>query len=207
MAEAAGVAAGEADDRQYSPPCERNRQPILEALTPRLPVTASGRCSVLEIASGTGQHAAHFAASLPVAWQPTDYSDAQFRSIVAHSRGMTNVLPPVLLDVTTVDETGWPGFPADSFVSRACVPACLRACVPVCVLSSLVQFASIGAVDLRGGCVHGVCDAGMTRRAGCYLLCQYGTHCTLALCVESLSRRKYRTEGSRTTVSVRAVQR
>ena len=49
------------DARRHSPAAERNRAPILAELQRLLPRTGS----MLEIASGTGQHAAHFAAALP----------------------------------------------------------------------------------------------------------------------------------------------
>ena len=56
-------------DLPFSPAADRNKQPILEALLRLLPPSAN----VLEIASGTGQHAVHFAAALPhLAWQASD---------------------------------------------------------------------------------------------------------------------------------------
>ncbi|HMZ87630.1 MAG TPA: DUF938 domain-containing protein, partial [Giesbergeria sp.] len=82
----------------YSPAAERNRQPILQVLSALLPST--GRA--LEVASGTGQHVAWFAAALPGwTWQPSDAQDAQFEAIAAWctKAGVRNVLPPVLLDV------------------------------------------------------------------------------------------------------------
>ena len=63
---------------------------------------------VLEVASGTGQHVAWFAAALPGwTWQPSDAQDAQFDAIAAWctEAGVRNVLPPVLLDVL---EPRWP---------------------------------------------------------------------------------------------------
>lgn len=83
----------------HSPAAERNGPPILAELLRLLPST--GRA--LEIASGTGQHAAHFAAALPGwRWQPTEHEVATFPSIVAWAReaGLSNVEPPLQLDVT-----------------------------------------------------------------------------------------------------------
>jgi len=82
----------------FSPAAERNKQPILDVLRQLLP--AQG-CA-LEVASGTGQHAAWFAAHLPQwAWQPTDAKEELFPSITAHAAAahLSNVQPPRLLDV------------------------------------------------------------------------------------------------------------
>lgn len=84
--------------RQHAPSAERNREPILAVLERVLPATGT----VLEIASGTGQHAIHFAAALPhLVWQPSDLDDEARASIAAwtaHSV-LANVLPPLALDV------------------------------------------------------------------------------------------------------------
>ena len=72
----------------HSPAAERNRAPILAVLRTLLPE----RGRALEIASGTGQHAAHFAAALPGwSWQPTDLGNAGFSAIVewANAEGAT----------------------------------------------------------------------------------------------------------------------
>jgi cyclopropane fatty-acyl-phospholipid synthase-like methyltransferase len=77
---------------------ERNKQPILAELRQLLP--PSGR--VLEIASGTGQHAEHFAREMPgLVWQPTDRDEADLAQIDARRRqsGLANMLPAVRLDV------------------------------------------------------------------------------------------------------------
>jgi SAM-dependent methyltransferase len=69
---AACAAAGRQMDKPFSPSCERNRAAILEVLRPRL----HGARHVLEIGSGTGQHAAHFAAMMPwLAWQCSDHAN------------------------------------------------------------------------------------------------------------------------------------
>lgn len=82
----------------FSPAAERNRAPILQVLQGLLPV----RGRALEIASGSGQHAAFFAAALPGwQWHPTDVGDAAFASIAAwcQESGAANVAPAVVLDV------------------------------------------------------------------------------------------------------------
>ena len=96
-----------ADPRaRHSPAAERNREPLLSALTHRLP--AKGLA--LEIASGSGQHAAHFAGGLPGwTWQPSDPDPPALDSIAAWCAGLPNVRPPLLLDVLAEP---WPGAPA-----------------------------------------------------------------------------------------------
>lgn len=84
--------------KRFSDAAERNKGPILDVLRRVLP--ARGR--VLEIASGSGQHIVHFAAALPdLAFQPSDPS-AEARASVAltaSEAGLTNVAPPIELDV------------------------------------------------------------------------------------------------------------
>jgi cyclopropane fatty-acyl-phospholipid synthase-like methyltransferase len=79
-------------------PAERNKGPILEVLSRVLPATGT----VLEIASGTGQHVVHFAASLAgLRWLPSD-PDAERREIIAAriaQAALSNVAPPLALDV------------------------------------------------------------------------------------------------------------
>ncbi|MCC8403975.1 class I SAM-dependent methyltransferase [Paraburkholderia sp. MMS20-SJTN17] len=90
------------DPRQHSPSAERNREPILAVLRDALP--ASGR--VLEIASGTGEHAIWFASALPgLDWQPSDADEEARESIAAwcaHA-GVANVRAPLALDVHQPD--------------------------------------------------------------------------------------------------------
>lgn len=83
--------------KQFSPSCERNKEPILAVL--REVITVPGL--VLEIGSGSGQHAVHFAAGLPhVQWQPTDV-DACLPGISAWraEAGLANVRKPLALDL------------------------------------------------------------------------------------------------------------
>lgn len=87
-----------------STPTDRNKEPILAALKQHLPQEGL----VLEVASGTGQHAAHFAAAVPAwQWQPTDVTDEGFDSIRAYTVQLPNVLPPQLLDASAPPQQ-WP---------------------------------------------------------------------------------------------------
>ncbi len=91
----------------YSPAADRNKQAILDVLMQVLPE----RGNALEIASGTGQHVAWFASSLPGwNWQPSDAQSEWFESINAlvAEQAVCNVRPPMLLDVMA---TSW--LPAD----------------------------------------------------------------------------------------------
>lgn len=81
-----------------SPAAERNKQPILAVLERVLP--AAGL--VLEVASGTGQHAEHFARALPnLRWQPTEADSALIDALAARLQraALPNLLAPIELDV------------------------------------------------------------------------------------------------------------
>jgi SAM-dependent methyltransferase len=98
------------DPRQYRPHVGRNRDPILDVLRRVLPP----RGLVLEIASGSGEHAAYFAEQLSaLSWQPSDPDAQALTSIAAHraASDAANFLPPLLLDVTT---QVWPVERADA---------------------------------------------------------------------------------------------
>jgi hypothetical protein len=82
----------------FSPAADRNKQAILDVLRKVLP----DQGHALEIASGTGQHVAWFAAGLPRwTWQPTDAMPIALDSISAWvaEQGLANVRPPRVLDV------------------------------------------------------------------------------------------------------------
>jgi hypothetical protein len=98
---------------QTSPAVARNREPILAVLRRVMPPDGT----VLEIASGTGEHAVHFAAALPhLIWQPTDYDPEALASISAHCKSaqLPNLLPPLGLDVCA---RAWPVAHADAVVA------------------------------------------------------------------------------------------
>lgn len=115
------------DDLRHSPAAERNREPILDALRDLLPP----RGSALEIASGTGQHAVHFAAGLPGwRWQPSDPDPHALASIAAWSArsGLANLHAPLQLDVTAAQwpvEPGWTAVFCANLLHIAPWTACL----------------------------------------------------------------------------------
>ncbi len=87
------------DARQHAPATDRNRDPILAVLKRVLPPTGT----VLEIASGTGEHGAYFAPRLsPRSWLPTDLSLTAWASIAAWRDHLQpqGLCPPLHLDVT-----------------------------------------------------------------------------------------------------------
>lgn len=98
--------------RLHAPATDRNRDPILAVLAGQLP--SHGR--VLEIASGSGEHARYFAAHLPgLTWQPSDPEPSARASIDAWraDAGLPNLLPALALDVLARD---WPVLRADAIV-------------------------------------------------------------------------------------------
>jgi hypothetical protein len=86
--------------KRHAPAAERNREPIAAVLTEELPESGL----VLEVASGTGEHAVHFARTFPALdWQPSD-PDADSRASIAVWReeaGLANLLPPLALDAAS----------------------------------------------------------------------------------------------------------
>ncbi len=88
--------------KRDAPATHRNRAPILEVLRRWL----KGPARVLEIASGSGQHAVFFAEALPgVDWQPSDPDPEALASIRAWAAeaGVANLRPPLALDVAAPD--------------------------------------------------------------------------------------------------------
>lgn len=101
------------DPRVYAPAVARNRAPILDVLRRVLPA----RGLVLEVASGSGEHADFFAAALPhLEWQPSDRDPRALRSIAAFraASGTANLLPPLTLDAASDD---WPIARANAVVA------------------------------------------------------------------------------------------
>lgn len=94
--------------RHHAPATRRNRDPILAVLRQVLPP----RGTVLEIASGTGEHAVYFARQFPaLSWQPSDAGSLESIGAWRDWADLPNVLQPLSLDVT---EHGWPLQRADA---------------------------------------------------------------------------------------------
>jgi SAM-dependent methyltransferase len=90
--------------KRYAPATERNRDVIVDVLRSVLPETGT----VLEVASGTGEHIIHFARAFPaLQWQPSDYDTAGLASIAAWSAeaGLPNVMRPAQIDASAIE---WP---------------------------------------------------------------------------------------------------
>lgn len=98
-------------DKPFAPSAERNAQPIREVLQRAL----TGRGLLLEVGSGTGQHAAYLAWDFPqYQWQPTELPDKldSIDAWVAES-GADNILPALALDLL---QPGWPVEQCDALV-------------------------------------------------------------------------------------------
>ncbi len=99
--------------RRSAPAALRNREPIAGVLREWLPESGL----VVEIASGTGEHAVHFARVFPnLEWQPSDIHPAALDSIRAWriEAGLPNVREPVAIDASAAD---WPIDEADTVLS------------------------------------------------------------------------------------------
>ncbi|MGL4961800.1 MAG: DUF938 domain-containing protein [Inquilinus sp.] len=98
------------DHRQQAPAAARNRDPILAVLRGVLPEAGT----VLEIASGSGEHVLHFARALPgLVFQPSDPNPEARRSTAAWAAdsGLANLRPPLALDAAAPP---WPITAADA---------------------------------------------------------------------------------------------
>lgn len=98
--------------KRSAPAAARNREPIAAILADELPPSGT----VLEIASGTGEHAIHFAGMFPtLAWQPTDPDPDALASIAAwrDDSNLANLAAPLRLDAASAE---WPVTEADAAV-------------------------------------------------------------------------------------------
>ncbi|HYF08040.1 MAG TPA: DUF938 domain-containing protein [Acetobacteraceae bacterium] len=97
------------DPRRFAPAAARNRGPILDVLLPLLPPGAR----VLEVASGSGEHARWLAEARPdLVLQPSDPDPAARASIAAWAEGVPNIRPPLEIDAAG----DWPALTVDAVV-------------------------------------------------------------------------------------------
>ena len=128
--------------KQSSPSCERNKEPILAALREILAVPGL----VLEIGSGSGQHAVHFARGLPhVEWQPTDVTE-NLPSISAwrDEAGLANLREPLAIDLFS---DRWP-------IAAAQAVVCINTIHIVSWLAVERLFAGVGRLLKPGGTMY-----------------------------------------------------
>ena len=141
------------DARLFSPSSERNREPIAVVLRRCLPATGT----VLEIASGTGEHVAWFAARLPgLVFQPSDPGGTQRASIAAWiaAAGLENIGPPLALDVASPD-----------WEENADIPNPLAAILCINLIHISPWAATLG---LMRGAGHLLADGGVLYLYGAY---------------------------------------
>lgn len=128
--------------KQHAPATARNREPIAEVLARVLPAHGT----VLEIASGSGEHAVAFARAFPgVTWQPSDADPAALASIAAWraEAGLANLAAPCELEVTRP----WP-------IDRADAIVCINMVHISPWQSSLALFANAGRVLAPGALLY-----------------------------------------------------
>jgi len=127
--------------KPYAESCEQNRDPILAVLRE----VFADRKQVLEIASGTGQHAVYFGQALPhLIWQTSELlqNHAGIHAWLDEAR-LSNVLPPLAIDVT---DTAWPLETVDAIFNANTVHIVSWPAVEC-------MFAGIGRVLAPGGCL------------------------------------------------------
>jgi len=131
--------------KPYSDACDENREPILEVIRQEF----SACRTVLEIGSGTGQHAVYFGRQLPqLTWQPSDIAGNHPGINAWRSEaGLDNVPPPLQLDVSRDD---WPAVCYDGVFSA-------NTCHIMSWGEVESMFRGIGRVLLPGGvlCLYG----------------------------------------------------
>jgi len=112
--------AAQEGSKRYAPATLRNRDAIATVLRQVLPA----RGTVLEVASGSGEHVVHFAQVFPaLQWQPSDPDPSALRSIAAWAgeANLPNVAPPVMLDAS---DAAWPVLEADALLCINMVHIC-----------------------------------------------------------------------------------
>lgn len=141
----------------FSPACERNRDPILQALRVWLPQASPARpLRVLELGSGTGEHAVHMARHLPgVHWQPSDLAGSlaglRLRIELEGQSGLAagaRIEPPLCLDVTNASD--WPSGPFEAVFSANTAHIMPATAVPMLLSGAAAALARGGLLLLYG---------------------------------------------------------
>ena len=106
--------------KPYSESCDQNRDPILDVIQPLLTNKEKDKKSVLEIGSGTGQHAVYFAKKLPhLVWQTSDQQPYhEGIKLWLNDAGLNNTPPPIPLNVRS---DNWPNQKFDAVFSANAV--------------------------------------------------------------------------------------
>jgi SAM-dependent methyltransferase len=141
---------------RFSEACERNKEPILQVLRDWLPMGAW----VLEVGSGSGQHAVHFARQLAgLQWQPTDraeyLADLRARITLEGREGLApgaRLADPLELDVDRAEQ--WPPGPYDAVFSANTTHIMGAASVPR-LLAGAARVLAPGGLLLLYGPFHG----------------------------------------------------
>lgn len=131
-------------DKPFSQACENNKGPILAVLQQHL----QGRARLLEVGSGTGQHAAWLSGQLPaVQWQPSDVT-ANLPGIRAwcDAAGHANLLAPIDLDV----RDSWPDGPYDAIFTANTFHIMSRPLVQRCISQAAQCLTSDGQLFVYG---------------------------------------------------------
>ncbi len=126
-------------NKPWSESCDQNREPILEVIRPLF----SESKNILEIGSGTGQHAVFFAQQLPhLQWHTSDQSDYHAGiSMWIEEAGLSNVHGPYRLDVM---QESWPGLDVDAVFSA-------NSAHIMDAMMVEAMFAGVGAILPNGG--------------------------------------------------------
>lgn len=142
----ASIAIPQDGAKLHAPSAARNIEPILRAITPFVP--QSGRA--LEIASGTGEHIARYAAAFQsLQWQSADIEPARLASIDAWGAGLPNLLPAKHLDAS---QLGWAGnWPPQDLILFSNLLHLISEAEATTVLTEAAQALAMGGVFLIYG--------------------------------------------------------
>jgi len=138
-------------EKPYAPACDKNKKPILDVLKK----VFDKPCEVVEVGSGTGQHAVYFAENLPhLIWQPTDQSVyLSGISLWVDAAGLKNIRAPLELDVRQND---WPVERVEALFSANTLHIMSWKSVEIfyerlgCYLQSGAKFCSYGPFNING---------------------------------------------------------